>query len=425
MSLFKLPDGKKINKSWIEDAKGQLELSLLYVAGERIQCLCHGEQKDSPLLYIKCVNEKYYLARMPKTQHLHAPVCVFSHEYEINNGNSQHDAGESSYIEHEDGTFIVKPSFHLERNLKDAALEKVGGEPKQQVDSNNASRSTLLGLLLVLWENSKNNRHYSTDSERTWNKVAWFLDKTVQMGTIGRKKMSDIVHIPLWHKDDPNRHAFWNWTKALANESESGDLGIIIGHVRKFAMHPRTQDTASKMEFSLSDVPCLISLTPAAQRTLAQSFRRHIQVLTDTKQSTEKVIGIFLVTNGYRIDADGKKKRCLVANKAALMVTTSGFIPVDSHYENQMATAMIEAGRAFVKPLRYDQTQDMLPDFIIVDEKPPIFVEVFGVTNNPEYEQRKQDKIAMYKAHGKKLLSWDVSKEKTTPSVPSKLEELR
>jgi hypothetical protein len=32
--------------------------------------------------------------------------------------------------------------------------------------------------------------------------------------------------------------------------------------------------------------------------------------------------------------------------------------------------------------------------------------------------------IAMYKAYGKKLLFWDVSKEKTTPSVPSKLGEL-
>ena len=36
-----------------------------------------------------------------------------------------------------------------------------------------------------------------------------------------------------------------------------------------------------------------------------------------------------------------------------------------------MADRLVGAGRAFVKPLRFDQGDDLMPDYVLTDVEPP------------------------------------------------------
>lgn len=56
-----------------------------------------------------------------------------------------------------------------------------------------------------------------------------------------------------------------------------------------------------------------------------------------------------------------------------------------------MAEALCAAGRRFVKPLRYDGVEAVMPDFVLRDVEPPIYVEVYGMPGLADYERRKEE----------------------------------
>jgi len=91
----------------------------------------------------------------------------------------------------------------------------------------------------------------------------------------------------------------------------------------------------------------------------------------------------------------------------AAMLTTASYLPVDSSHEARMADALAAAGRTFVKPLRYDRGA-VFPDFVLVDQEPETYVEVWGVRGREDYETRKRAKQAYYRTSGRVLLEWDV-----------------
>jgi hypothetical protein len=66
---------------------------------------------------------------------------------------------------------------------------------------------------------------------------------------------------------------------------------------------------------------------------------------------------------------------------------------------------------AQVKPLRYDLSDDLLPDFVLVDVTPHVAVEVWGVKGRALYDLRRRAKLQLYndRAATLPLLQWDVA----------------
>jgi hypothetical protein len=91
----------------------------------------------------------------------------------------------------------------------------------------------------------------------------------------------------------------------------------------------------------------------------------------------------------------------------AAMLTTGSYLPADSSHEAEMADALVAAGRAFVKPLRYGGDA-VFPDFVLIDDDPGTYVEVWGVRGRESYEIRKRAKQNHYRESGRVLLEWDV-----------------
>ncbi|MUL78834.1 DUF1173 family protein [Mycolicibacterium sp. CBMA 226] len=102
---------------------------------------------------------------------------------------------------------------------------------------------------------------------------------------------------------------------------------------------------------------------------------------------------------------------------AAVMLTNREYIPADSSYEVQMADALAAAGRAFIKPLTFDAGHDVvLPDFVLTDQEPSGFVEVWGLPGRAEYEARKARKVAHYQRGAPDLIEWTVTDP--LPAIP-------
>lgn len=414
-TTLRFPDGATKPLAWL-DAHPNASQRLLeecYASGQRIECLCHGNNANrNPMLYIR-YKQKYLLARMPGTQNEHANNCPFGHLYPSHEENEieQHD---SAYKDLPNGKFTIAPSFILERTPHDIAKSIAGIEPKK---STTKSKASLLGVLQTLWEKSDNHRYYP-ERQRTWNRTAWFLNQTLIHGMFGTRPMSEVIHVPLWQKDDSHKRAFWTWSETLANENNTGKVGLIIGSVNSFKTH-QNNNTTTAIEFTIKDLPCSINLNAYAIKSFEKSHSRQMNALNQLPTNKQfRSVGIFLVTNGHKTDVNGKLIKCLIASKASIMITTEHYIPVESKYELQMADNIAQAGRAYLKPLKL-KGESFLPDFLIIDEKPAIFVEVFGIDGNAEYDQRKKEKVAEYQRKGHKLITWNAASE-PMPNIPSK-----
>lgn len=99
----------------------------------------------------------------------------------------------------------------------------------------------------------------------------------------------------------------------------------------------------------------------------------------------------------------------LIAVDLAAMLTTSTFIPADSSHEVVMADALAACRRAFIKPLRYDTADAVLPDFVLTDVTPAAYVEVYGIHGRETYDRRKAEKREFYHRQGSQLIEWDVA----------------
>ncbi|WP_280373021.1 DUF1173 family protein [Nocardia abscessus] len=92
---------------------------------------------------------------------------------------------------------------------------------------------------------------------------------------------------------------------------------------------------------------------------------------------------------------------------AAVMLTSPSFISAESSHEITMAAALVAARRAFEKPLRYDSTKLVLPDFILIDTPVRTVIEVWGL-DDAQYTARMAAKTGHYRERGVILIGWSV-----------------
>jgi hypothetical protein len=109
-------------------------------------------------------------------------------------------------------------------------------------------------------------------------------------------------------------------------------------------------------------------------------------------------------------------RRQLLVVYAAALETTHQFIPVESAAEATMARALVHAGRAFDKPLRYDGAAELFPDFRLLDTEPPTLVEVWGM-NAPAYLDRKRIKRDTYRRERTPLIEWNAAADEPLPPL--------
>ena len=79
------------------------------------------------------------------------------------------------------------------------------------------------------------------------------------------------------------------------------------------------------------------------------------------------------------------------------MKTTLNFIPFASSYEKRVTELLVQQNRSFRKPLRYDATDAVFPDFVLLDTRVPEYpMEVYGMSHE-SYQKRREEKERYYR----------------------------
>ena len=100
------------------------------------------------------------------------------------------------------------------------------------------------------------------------------------------------------------------------------------------------------------------------------------------------------------------------------------YIVIHSAHERLVADRLVIEGRSFIKPLRYDTSEEdaVFPDFLLTDVAgTPLPMEVWGL-NSPDYLARRQEKLRHY---GARLWEWDVFSEKEMKPFPPRAGEAK
>jgi hypothetical protein len=132
-----------------------------------------------------------------------------------------------------------------------------------------------------------------------------------------------------------------------------------------------------------------------------------------------RVVALVLAT--VHRDADGARLFAWAEN-ITLMEVGPALIPVASTHELAILIALIDAGRQFRKPLRFDADRDLvLPDFELLDtaDRRGTPMEVFG-RSDEAYLARLDEKRAYYDSTfgGANWWSWDATTTPTWPPFP-------
>lgn len=280
-------------------------------------------------------------------------------------------------------------------------------------------RTALQTLLFTIWE-SAGMHIWKTSWKRDWWTVRHctedYLSRTLVNGQADRIFISPPFPGNKKSDYDHAYAAFWNplmerGRKAqLAasnsdNPTERWPLAIVIGQIKDWKTGSiRLKHLKFAIEASQDEMN-------ATKKRFPRSFK--------SDAIADNVIGAFIVRPMPATDGANEQDRLQFVD-AALSRSTSKFILVDSSYEAQVGEWMIENDREFKKPLLgYDE--EYRPDFLLLDVgAKPLIMEVYGVTGDQDYDDRKNEKRALYKLAGQQVWEWDLTQSAQMPALPEK-----
>ncbi|MDN7445276.1 DUF1173 family protein [Burkholderia cepacia] len=347
----------------------------------RCMCVSGGRR-----LQIRLREGLYHLAVWPGDALSHHRRCTFRTRAEAESGRKGYAKG--AIIEKPDGTVDISADIPLKVRVeaRNGPVErsedpKGGGQTRAKVG--------MLGLLHSLWERAGLN-----EWRPRWTRDWWRCRRELINldGKVNGESVEDAMYcVPAWRESERDGIER-GWAKFRARLEAPGDFrlrGIVIGELKsmelskysfkvklKHHMHPFFVDKAVVERAERSAPPA------AAQRDNPSAHVIVIMVVEVSRSGTLRGVDL------------------------SLMLTSRHYIPADSSYEMQMADALVDAGRMFTKPLRYDGAAEF-PDFRIQDQECECVVEVWGMMGNPEYEARKAAKIKSYKSRGVQVIEWD------------------
>ncbi len=384
------------------DGQSLLEKAHVQQKIQRLRCLCRDDPNAQAELVVRLRQERYYIACMPGTRHLHdrATCDLFSE-------NPQH-SGSGEYagaIEYEGDVADIKVNFPLKKATPPAHAVPVG-RPNIKTGKVKRGSMGLSGLLSHLWSEAGLNS-WTPGTVRPWSRVYSSLCDAAGAIRLGTRELADYLHVQPEVKRD--------WLPPPPVDAQhSQDYFLLLFKVSGTVATPfggAYLKTSVGAAF-LAKEPVL----KAFKRSHARAWRLMEQPLTAEDGTKPPKLICLALAQWETI----KGAPCLSILQAGLMMTNWRDIPVESIHELRVADQLVEQARSFTKPLRYDASEDVVfPDFLlsdVVDDAVPM--EVYGISGNAEYEERKQEKRDHYRSSGQ--IYWEWTPEEALPAFPPK-----
>lgn len=353
-------------------------------------CLC---RRPALRLVIRCTRAgRYHLAGWPGEGEQHDPTCPF---HKLGPGLSGRDRYSTQAIrETDDGVFIrlATPltSPLTQPETRDAAPEETGDTPGSR-------RSVgLLGLLHWLWEQTQLNVSHPQTGRPTWRTCHARLRQQLRETTINGHDTDEALYVvpPFTPAAaETNAAALDAFRTRLGRHGTTQRRALILGQIKEVTATP--YGVAYRLAHQRTPLYARMPLHTRVTRSYRHAFGKKAADHGATR------VALFVV--------ERSPKGHLIAVDLAAMLTTGTFIPADSSHEVVMADALAVCHRAFIKPLRYDTADTVLPDFVLTDVTPAAYVEVYGIHGREPYDRRKAEKQEFYQRQDGQLIEWDVT----------------
>ena len=353
-------------------------------------CLCRPHQPKNPIkLVIRNRSGRFHLASWPDQGHHHAPRCFFFRPDPALSGSSAY----TDAILHTDDGVAIRSSTPLQTRVTPAGPARPMAPAAEREPGESRHSLGLLALLHYLWERAGLSV-WQRERRRTWASCHEQLVQHIGSCVINGLDLNDVLYVvPPFRRDTADRNAA-AWDAFLGRLGRAGKhhrRGLVLGQIR----------VIEPSQFSIGVRLAHLRKPLYVKETLLErAHRSHRAAFSDAAGPGGLQNALFLVDRSPRGHA--------VVEDLAVMLTNSAWIPADSSHEVQMADALIAAGRTFLKPLRFDRTKSVFPDFVLLDTVPQTCVEVWGIHGRDDYEQRKRAKQTYYRSRGFPLLEWDV-----------------
>ncbi len=272
----------------------------------------------------------------------------------------------------------------------EATLEETCGEAGSR-------RSVgLLGLLHWLWEQAQLNVSHPQAGRLTWRTCHARLRQQLRESTVNGRGMDEALHVvpPFTPAAaDASTAALDTFRATLGRHGMTERRALLLGQVKEVA--PTPYGVAYRLAHQRTPLYARAALHARATRS-----SRHVFGKAAAEHGATRIT-LFVV--------ERSPKGHLIAVDLAAMLTTGPYLPADSSYEVVMADALSACRRAFIKPLRYDTADTVLPDFVLTDAAPAAYVEVYGIHGRETYDRRKAEKREFYQRQEGQLIEWDVT----------------
>lgn len=384
--------------------------TLLHAHGQAVvRCCCRTDDHPRRLsIRYRSDSDTFYLARFPETGHEHDPECIYYSPDPESSGMSGYRRGVVEELA--DGGLRIKLEVGLQRRATTTkATPSISPAAPSQPGK---SAMTLLGLLHLLWTESGFNRWSpGMSGKRNLGLISYHLIAAAQSIKAGRTRLGEALLIAATQAGGKQEVA--NIERTVESAQKDRRLIAIAPLARFREEFEATIERPPIMGFH--GFPYLI-LDPQLWNKVKERFGTAIAAWREQK----RVIAI-LQLDVPKVLTSGRY--LAEVRDVALMRVSSDWIPVESGYEAQACDALVQAGRRFEKPLRYDADTDItFPDFWLQDMGRDFPMEVWGMST-PEYLDRKAQKIAHYdEAYGPRphgWWGWDAATSQPMPLFPS------
>ncbi|MFD5079521.1 DUF1173 family protein [Streptomyces sp. NPDC058371] len=363
-------------------------------------CLC---RRPALRLVIRCTRTgRYHVAGWPGEGEKHDTGCPF---HKLAPGLSGRDGYSTQAIRETDDGVSIRLGTALARPL--SIPQRC--DPAEDETRERRSRRTvgLLGLLHWLWEGAQLNAWLPRFRQRTWRMCHSQLCLQLAGCTVNGQDLGDVLYlVPPFSQATAatNSAALEAFQARLGRHGDTERRALVLGQIKEIATTP--YGFAYRLAHQRTPLYARAALHERAAHSYPRAFSQ-----TAAAHGAVRV-ALFVV--------ERSPKGYLTVVDLAAMLTTEHYIPADSSHEVVMADALTSCRRAFVKPIRYDSTDAVLPDFVLTDTDPHQYVEVYGIHGRGTYDRRKRTKQEFYQRQGRLLIEWDTAHPLPTLTHPSR-----
>lgn len=404
---------------WERRLKAKYDESRSADRSDKARCLCQHRGAALPLqIRYRADSHSYHLAVWPNEGPLHEKTCPF---YKPDPEKS----GRASYVksvirEGEDGDVAVTLSIGLRRKGPPRAVDDTPLPASDRPGQARQRRMTPLGLLHLLWERAGLTEWRPQFAGHRTPTAA--LGRIASAGTRIRTQgrlISDLL-CPV----APGHERFGRRLHAIVRTEGKENHLFLIGFVEALEPDPRGKFTMT-LSGQRDGYRCFVTVPAAERNRLVRSHQLAAATLALPEAARQAHVAALLYVTARNIGAPNSRWRGWIqaeVRTGALMTVSRSMLPFESSHELAVADALVAAGRAFEKPLRFDAEWDLVfPDFILQDtaRSAGYPMEVFGRMDEA-YAARRARKESYYDATfgAGGWWSWDATTGSRIPAFP-------